>query len=119
MTARACIVGVGETAYVRKPGSGMSRLAVGLWRGATGLVLPEPIFPIWMYLKPFQARNLAHRNRTLLVSEKCPKDASKFASHPPRTAHNARTGAKPTQHPAKTASPQTASPGLVCVHTFM
>ena len=33
-----------------------------------------------MYLKPFQARNIAYCNSTPLVSAKCPEDASKLCS---------------------------------------
>ncbi len=35
-------------------------------------------FPAWKRLEPLQAPNLAHRNRTPLVSAKCPEDARKF-----------------------------------------
>ena len=55
-----------------------------------------------MYLKPLQARNVANCNCTPLVSAKWPEDARKFPSHPPRIAHNARSGAEPTQHLPKT-----------------
>jgi|GEM_PF-6348074 len=39
----------------------------------------RPGFPIWIYLEPLQARNVAYCNSTPLVSPKCPEDASNFA----------------------------------------